>query len=177
MPGFGRKNLHKMSNYFSARQIQCVQHPKYPNVIVGDVFDTLEDGTPHQWEYEVFSIDTDEGEKWLARYKRDVITPDSIVEINSAKVACYAHRCELLESIVEDNSKGVAVKGLCFIQEIINDLIRLNYWQGGQKFQTMLEDWKSELMEIAEVEEDEIRDLHAELCGAHNWGLEDDEDE
>lgn len=54
-----------------------------------------------------------------------------------------------------------------FIQEIVTDLERHGYVQGG-KAQTMLHDWSRELKERAPRVAN-LRRFHAEQCGAHNW--------
>lgn len=54
-----------------------------------------------------------------------------------------------------------------FIQEIITDLERNGYVQGG-KASDMLRDWSRELKGKAPRVKN-LRRLHAELCGANNW--------
>jgi len=57
-----------------------------------------------------------------------------------------------------------------YITEVINDLERNGYQQGG-KAQTMLRDWARELREEARTAypATRIRKYHAAHCGCENW--------
>lgn len=57
-----------------------------------------------------------------------------------------------------------------FITEILNDLNRYGYVEGG-KADTMLRDWAAELREIARpvIKSTPLRRYHADHCGAENW--------
>jgi hypothetical protein len=55
-----------------------------------------------------------------------------------------------------------------FITEILNDLHRNGFVQGG-KARTMLVDWKSELREGIDFPKTKQRAIHADLVGKENW--------
>jgi len=59
------------------------------------------------------------------------------------------------------------VKDRLFIQEIINDLKRNGYVQGG-KAETMLNDWSGELRRESHLT-GRTKTVHAELCGKQNY--------
>jgi len=61
-------------------------------------------------------------------------------------------------------------KNKLYITEIINDLERNGYEQGG-KAQTMLHDWARELREAARTDYPvtRLRKYHAAHCGRESW--------
>ncbi len=65
------------------------------------------------------------------------------------------------------SAKQRALEDRLFIQEIITDLERHGYVDGGKAWQ-MLRDWSRELKEKAPRIKN-LRRTHAELCGAGNW--------
>jgi len=151
----------------------------------GDVFDRLEDGTPRQWVYQVYNnAHIDEKANWVTRYmdKPYLSSPNEsgLGSEQSAKDACFEHKKQLIEkllSVTTDGGKDKAIGDLRFISEIINDLKNRNLWNHGTKFHDMLNDWRNELMGLGGVEdESEIQAIHAERCGAENWGIEPEED-
>lgn len=148
--------------------------------IIGDVFDRLENGSPRQWVYQIRNTSVDKNDEyWETRYmpKRYLRSPNEtgLGSEVAAKDACFEHKKELIEKLLSVNTDGgkqKAISDMCFISEIINDLKYRDVWNPASiKSSTLLRDWRKELMAEAGVEdESEIRSIHAELCGAENWG-------
>jgi len=145
---------------------------------VGDVFDRLEDGTPRQWRYTIL-LNRGENDNLFIASTDPLKEAEVFKSLDEAVSHCYENKCQAVMDRCVDVSAEVAAHDLCFLQEAINDMMSLNMWSRTEKHATLLEDWRDELMGKAGVSTmQEVRELHARLCGAHNWGLEDeDEDE
>lgn len=127
--------VRRVKTFIMKLQAMPIKWEKGPEeTIVGDVFDTLSDGTPRQWAYQIWPIEVDGATKW--RVKQCVyphyllLDHDGIESEDDAKSAAFDCKVHVMNSMLKEFA-GIEADGIRIASSVIalpgTKVMALNY--------------------------------------------------